>query len=101
MKLLQINPEKAIISEFLQNKDYKYINALSMFYIRLTQKPKELYPAIEQYFSDFRKLRIRNLDGTFELWHIDEFAEKLLGEENMFGISLPRLQKRWILEENG
>ena len=47
MKLLQINPEKAIISEFLQNKDYKYINALSMFYIRLTQKPKELYPAIE------------------------------------------------------
>ncbi|CAD8047279.1 unnamed protein product [Paramecium sonneborni] len=101
MKLLQINPEKDIILEFLQSKDYKYINALAMFYIRLTSKAKEAYPTIEQFYSDFRKIRIRNLDGTFAIWHMDELAEKLLNEENIFGISLPRFQKRWILEELG
>ncbi|CAD8047108.1 unnamed protein product [Paramecium primaurelia] len=101
MKLLQINPEKEIIIEFLKSKDYKYISALAMFYIRLTSKPKEAYPAIEQFYADFRKIRIRNLDGTFAIWHMDELAEKLLNEENIFGISLPRYQKRWILEEQG
>ncbi|CAD8140089.1 unnamed protein product [Paramecium octaurelia] len=101
MKLLQINPEKEIIIEFLKSKDYKYISALAMFYVRFTSKPKEAYPAIEQFYADFRKIRIRNLDGTFAIWHMDELAEKLLNEEIIFGISLPRFQKRWILEELG
>lgn len=75
MKILQINPEKSIVIEFLRNKDYKYINALAMFYVRLTAKPLDIYELIEPFYSDFRKLRIRNLDGSYAIIHLDEFAE--------------------------
>jgi pre-mRNA-splicing factor 38A len=42
-KLLQISPEKEIIYEFIKNKDYKYVNIMGLFYLRLVGKPKDVY----------------------------------------------------------
>lgn len=75
LKLLQINPEKEIIIEFIKNKDYKYVNALAMFYLRMVGKPAEVYSIIELFYSDFRKLRIRNMSGSYSIIYMDEFAE--------------------------
>lgn len=49
-----------VIHEFINNRDYKYVNALALFYIRLVAKPKDVYTILEMFYSDFRKLRIRN-----------------------------------------
>lgn len=40
-------------------------------------------------------------DGLYEIIHIDEIIEKMLNEETLFDILLPRLPKRFILEEQG
>ena len=49
---------------------------------------------IEPYLEDFRKLRIRKLDGTFEIIRMDEFADDLLTKEYYFDTTLPRIPKR-------
>ena len=36
LKMLQIQPEKEIIVEFIKNEDYKYVRALGAYYLRLT-----------------------------------------------------------------
>jgi pre-mRNA-splicing factor 38A len=59
-KLLQINPELDIVTEFINNRDYKYVNALALFFIRLVGKPKDIYTILEMFYNDYRKLRIRN-----------------------------------------
>jgi len=66
LKLLQIQPEKEIILEYLNNKDYKYLTALAAYYIRLTSKAKDVYLQLEPLYVDYRKLRIRNSDGSFK-----------------------------------
>ena len=67
LKLLQIQPDKEIILEYLNNKDYKYLTALAAFYIRLTFKPKDIYICLEPLLSDYRKLRFRKSDGNFDV----------------------------------
>ena len=36
LKMLQIQPEKEIVVEFIKNEDYKYVRALGAYYLRLT-----------------------------------------------------------------
>ena len=100
LKLLQIQPGDDILMEYLNNTDYKYLRALAAFYIRMTNKTKDVYLKLEQHLSDYRKLRIRNLDGSFAIVHMDEFLDDLLYKESMFGISFPILTKRVVLEQN-
>ena len=35
LKMLQIQPEKDIVIEFIKNEDFKYVRALGAFYLRL------------------------------------------------------------------
>ena len=35
LKMLQIQPEKDIVVEFIKNEEYKYVRALGAFYLRL------------------------------------------------------------------
>lgn len=67
LKLLQIQPEKDIILEYLSNRDYKYLTALAAYYIRLISKPKDVFTQLEPLYVDYRKLRVRNPDGTFKV----------------------------------
>ncbi|KAJ4448090.1 U4/U6-U5 snRNP complex subunit prp38 [Periplaneta americana] len=100
LKMLQIQPEKDIIVEFIKNEEFKYVRALGAIYMRLVGTSLDCYKYLEPLFNDSRKLRRQNRQGQFELIHMDEFIDELLREERLCDVILPRIQKRHVLEEN-
>ena len=102
LKMLQIQPEEEIVLEYVKNKDYKYIRALGCFYYRLTApQAKDVYKVLEPLYSDYRQLNYRTESGGFEVVHMDEMVDHLLKDEIYCDVSLPRIAKRWVLEEEG
>ena len=97
-KLLQIQPEKEVIQEYLEAREFKYLQALTAFYIRLTYPAIEVYTLLEPLLEDYRKLRWRREDGGYEIVHVDEWVDMLLREERVCDIILPRLTKREVCE---
>lgn len=63
MKMLQIQPEKDIVVEFIKNEDYKYVRVLGAFYLRLTGTDVDIYRYLEPLYNDYRKLRRKLADG--------------------------------------
>lgn len=100
LKMLQIQPEKDIIVEFIKNEEFKYVRALGAFYMRLTGSSVDCYKYLEPLLADSRKLRRQNRDGQFELIYMDEFIDSLLRDERVCDVILPRVQSRHVLEEN-
>ncbi|KAJ8947830.1 hypothetical protein NQ318_009974 [Aromia moschata] len=100
LKMLQIQPEKDIVVEFIKNEEFKYVRALGAFYMRLTGSSLDCYKYLEPLYNDNRKLRRQNRQAEFELVHMDEFIDELLREERVCDVILPRIQKRFVLEEN-
>lgn len=100
LKMLQIQPEKEIVVEFIKNEEFKYVRALGAFYMRLTGSSTDCYKYLEPLYNDNRKLRRQKRDANFELLHMDEFIDELVREERLCDIILPRIQKRHVLEEN-
>lgn len=100
LKMLQIQPEKDIVVEFIKNEEFKYVRALGAFYLRLTGTSIDCYKYLEPLYNDNRKLRTQNRNGQFEIIHMDEFIDELLRSDRVCDIILPRVQKRFILEEN-
>ncbi|KAK9802824.1 hypothetical protein WJX73_002915 [Symbiochloris irregularis] len=101
LKLLQIQPDREIIVEFIKNEDYKYVRVLGAFYLRLVGKPIDVYQYLEPLYNDYRKLRSRNSDGNFSLTHMDEVVERLVKDDYLFDIALPRIPIRMTLETTG
>nr|CAG4635736.1 EOG090X0DXI [Artemia franciscana] len=99
LKMLQIQPEKDIVVEFIKNEDFKYVRALGAYYMRLTGTSVDCFKYLEPLLNDYRKIRLQNKQGQYELLHIDEFVDNLLREERYCDVILPRIQKRWLLEE--
>ncbi|KAH8915887.1 PRP38-domain-containing protein [Atractiella rhizophila] len=99
LKLLQIQPEKAIVLEYLKAEEYKYLRALAVFYIRLTFSPLEVYQTLEPLLNDYRKIRYRSMDGSYSITTMDSFIDSLLRSERVCDIQLPRLTQRKVLEE--
>ena len=81
LKLLQIQPEKEIILEFIKNEDHKYVRLLGAFYMRLVGKPTDVYQYLEPLLNDYRKVRYRSKDGKYALTHVDEFVHNLLTKD--------------------
>lgn len=100
LKMLQIQPEKDIVIEFIKNEEFKYVRALGAFYLRLTGTSLDCYKYLEPLYNDNRKLRNQNRSGQFEIMHMDEYIDELLRNDRVCDIILPRIQKRMILEEN-
>jgi len=101
MKMLQIQPEKEIVVEFIKNEDYKYVRILGALYLRLVGKPTDVYQYLEPLYNDYRKLRRKLADGSFALSHVDELIDELLTTEYACDVALPRVPKRWTLEASG
>ncbi|CAH2058602.1 unnamed protein product [Thlaspi arvense] len=101
LKMLQIQPEKEIVVEFIKNDDYKYVRILGAFYLRLTGSDVDVYRYLEPLYNDYRKVRQKLADGRFSLSHVDEVIEELLTKDYSCDIAMPRLKKRWTLEQNG
>ncbi|CAI5636851.1 pre-mRNA-splicing factor 38A isoform X2 [Oreochromis niloticus] len=99
LKMLQIQPEKDIIVEFIKNEDFKYVRLLGAMYMRLTGTAVDCYKYLEPLYNDYRKIKSQNRNGEFEVMHVDEFIDGLLQSERMCDVILPRLQKRQVLEE--
>ncbi|KAL0357292.1 UNVERIFIED_CONTAM: Pre-splicing factor 38 [Sesamum calycinum] len=78
MKMLQIQPDKEIVVEFIKNPEYKYVRVLGAFYLRLTGTDIDVYRYLEPLYNDYRKLRQKLNDGKFTLTHVDEFIDELL-----------------------
>ncbi|KAK9447393.1 PRP38 family-domain-containing protein [Limtongia smithiae] len=97
-KMVQLQPEHEIVAEYLAAEDFKYLRALAAFYVRLMYPAAEVYKLLEPLLADYRKLRMRGMQG-FRLTHMDEFADSLLTEERVCDIALPRLPKRTVLED--
>ncbi|TQD82047.1 hypothetical protein C1H46_032397 [Malus baccata] len=101
MKMLQIQPEKEIVIEFIKNDDYKYVRILGAFYLRLTGTDTDAYQYLEPLYNDYRKLRRKLPDGNFTLTHVDEVIDELLTKDYSCDIAMPRIKKRWTLEATG
>ncbi|OMO55354.1 Pre-mRNA-splicing factor 38 [Corchorus capsularis] len=101
MKMLQIQPEKDIVVEFIKNDDYKYVRVLGAFYLRLTGIDTDIYRYLEPLYNDYRKVRRRSPDGKYSLTHVDEVIDELLTTDYSCDIALPRIKKRWTLESLG
>uniref|UniRef100_A0A2C9K8S3 Pre-mRNA-splicing factor 38 n=1 Tax=Biomphalaria glabrata TaxID=6526 RepID=A0A2C9K8S3_BIOGL len=99
LKMLQIQPEKDIVVEFIKNEDFKYVRALGALYMRLTGTSVDCYKYLEPLYYDYRKLKVIDRNGVFSIIYMDEFIDNLLREERVCDIILPRIQKRNVLEE--
>ena len=100
LKLLAIQPGLDIVTEYLQQEDYKYLRALGAVYLRLTGRPVEVYTYLEPLLMDHRKLAVRTAAG-WELTHMDELVDALLVGDTCCGLAMPRLPARATLEATG
>lgn len=98
LAMLQIQPEKEIVVEYIKNEDYKYVRALGAFYLRLVGSPVEIYQYLEPLYYDYRKLKKRT-DTGYVAVHMDEYIDELLWETHCCSIALPFLPRRWVLED--
>ncbi|KII62112.1 Pre-mRNA-splicing factor 38A [Thelohanellus kitauei] len=99
LKMLQIQPEKEIIIEFLRNEEYKYMRALAAIYVRLVFPAVDCYNYLEPLYLDYRKLRFMKSDGKFKVITMDEYIDSLLRDERVCDIIMPTLPLRRVLEE--
>eukprot|EP00658_Telonema_sp_P-2_P076695 TRINITY_DN6763_c0_g1_i1.p1 TRINITY_DN6763_c0_g1~~TRINITY_DN6763_c0_g1_i1.p1 ORF type:complete len:358 (+),score=127.09 TRINITY_DN6763_c0_g1_i1:122-1195(+) len=101
LKMLQIQPEKEIVLELIENLEYKYVRALGAFYFRLIYSAKEIYTTLEPCYNDLRRIRCRMADSQYVIKHMDEFIEQILSEDFVCDVQLPYLSRREALEANG
>ena len=101
LKLLQLLPERKVVLEYLQQKDFKYLSALAAFYVRLTFEPVDVYNTLEPLLADSRKIRRRTKDGGYSITYIDQFIDDLLIKDRVCGTSLRKLPPRTLLEDLG
>lgn len=63
------------------NKDFKFVALLGIFYIRLVATEDIIYKLLEEFYSDYRRIRIRNQDGSIGYKYLDEICDDLLYKE--------------------
>lgn len=97
--LIQLQPEQEILQEYLSQKDFKYLTAAALVYVRLTFNPDQVYKTIEPFLNDYRKLRLRKRDGSVMLSYMDEFSDMLLNDQRVCDITLPPMPSRVQLED--
>lgn len=101
VKLLQIRPSTDIVLEYINNERFKYLTALGILYLRLTEPSVVVHKSIEHLYQDYRRIRIRNLDGSFGIIHLDELVEICLRKRRFLDLDLPYIQKREVLIKQG
>ena len=99
LKMLQIQPDKDIVLEFIRNEDYKYVRLLGAFYLRLVGKPLEIYQYLEPLLNDFRKIRYNDPQGKMQVRHVDEFIHDLLSKDTFCDTALHVFRNAKFLKE--
>lgn len=101
LKLLQLQPSEEIVLTYIGAEEHKYLRLLGALYYRFVFPAAKVYRVLEDLLSDFRRIRIRQRDGTFALKRFDELIWVMLREEKWFDCVMPRLTKRNVLEDSG
>lgn len=101
LKLLQLQPSEEIVLTYIAAEEYKYLRLLGALYYRYVFPSAKVYTTLEPLLQDFRKIRVRQRDGTFALKRLDELIWGMLREEKWFENVMPRLTKRQVLEDSG
>ncbi|EFC48071.1 predicted protein, partial [Naegleria gruberi] len=101
MKMLQIEVDLESTVAYIHNGEFKYLTALGALYLRLVGNAVDVYEQLEPLYSDYRKLRLRLIDGSCKILHMDEFIEMLLTSDSFCDVKLPFLLSRKVLEKNG
>merc|ERR1719431_2142515 len=65
--MLQIQPEKDIVIEFIKNEDFKYVRALGAYHLRLTGTALDCYKYLEPLLNDYRKIRQQRREENNDL----------------------------------
>lgn len=111
LKLLQLQPTHEIILFLMEQRDFKYVTALAMVYWRMVAPPIEVYGVLESFLPDRRRIRVYSKavagdgdggggDGDkYEITHIDSLADDLLRKDTFYGLMLPRIPTRIMLED--
>lgn len=99
-KMIHLQPDRDIVKLYLSQEEWKYLRVLAAFYVRLTWKPKDVFETLEPLLEDRRKIKYRGKEGV-SLTYVDEFVDRLLTEERVCDIQLPRLPARITLEDQG
>eukprot|EP00754_Rhynchopus_humris_P004876 Rhum_TRINITY_DN12452_c1_g2::Rhum_TRINITY_DN12452_c1_g2_i1::g.52038::m.52038/K12849/PRPF38A; pre-mRNA-splicing factor 38A len=100
LKMLQVQPDLESVKYFVTQDDFKYVRVLGAFYLRLVGQPLAVYEMLEPILCDYRKIRMRNVDGSYTITYVDELVDRLLSETVMFDTTLPKIPSRRILEIN-
>mmetsp|Transcript_405 Transcript_405/g.589 ORF Transcript_405/g.589 Transcript_405/m.589 type:complete len:346 (-) Transcript_405:43-1080(-) len=100
LKLLQLQPDLDLILEFINQDHFKYVKALGAFYLRLTGRPVDIYENLEPLYSNYDRLRYRDVT-EWKLLHMDDFIHDLFTKPIACGISMPRLPHRETLLTEG
>jgi pre-mRNA-splicing factor 38A len=72
-KLLQIQWDREFIMTYLRAEEFKYLQVLAVFYIRLMFLGFKCYQILEPFLNDYRKLRERlDLVGriSMSMWFV-------------------------------
>lgn len=101
LKLLQLQPSEEIVLTYLDAEEHKYLRVLAALYYRFVFPSANIYKTLEPLLADFRRIRVRQRDGTFTLKRFDELVWILLREGKWFDNVMPRLTKRQVLEDLG
>lgn len=92
-----VQPENEIIAAFIGEKDFRYVRLLGLFYMRLVGSSEEIYKICEAAYSDNRKFKYRQPDGSFTIEYVDDFADQLLHQKRVCATTLPPLLLRHVL----
>ncbi|MES1911675.1 MAG: hypothetical protein MHM6MM_004074 [Cercozoa sp. M6MM] len=90
-KMLQLQPSKDIVQTMLLAEDLKYVRVLGAFYVRIAMSSEDVFEMLTPLLRDYRRVRLRNPDGSFTLKHIDELAYELLTENYVMELTMKRL----------
>jgi pre-mRNA-splicing factor 38A len=63
LKLLQIQPDRDVVLEYITAEDHKYVRLLGAFYWRLTARPADVFAYLEPLLNDSRRVRVRAHSG--------------------------------------
>lgn len=115
LKLLQLQPDREVVLEYVRNEDHKYVRLLGAFYLRLTARPADVYKELEPLLKDRRRVRARVAassssavgvstgasNAKYAMTHVDEIVDAMLSTPYLFDVALPRLPPRATLQAAG
>ena len=62
-------------------------------------KHDQIFKTLESKQTDFRRM-VEKVESEFKVLHMDEFIDRLLHDERVLGVQMPRISKRHVLVED-